>query len=132
MRPRTSPISPTLEQVRRDLAQWRQTRTHLGTPIPPHLWAAAVAVARRDGLYPTARALPIDYGALKQRVEATEDSRDEGARPQFVELRPAVRPAGDACVIEVEGPRSTVRVRLPHVGMPELARLARAIAGMDA
>ena len=90
-----------------------------------------MAVARREGLYQTARALPIDYGALKQHVEAT-DSRDAGARPEFVELRPAVRPAGDACVIEVEGPRSTVRVRLPHVGMPELARLARAIAGMDA
>ena len=131
MRPRTSPISPTLEQVRRDLAQWRQTRTHLGTPIPPHLWAAAVAVARRDGLYPTARALPIDYGALKQHVKATDDSSDTGACSEFVEFRPVVRPA-DGCVIEVEGPRSTVRVRLPHVGMPELARLARAIAGMDA
>jgi hypothetical protein len=105
-------------------------RAHPGTPIPPRIWA--VAVAQHEGLYHTARALPIDYGALKQHLEAAEGPTGAGARSGFVELRPIALPTCDDCVIEVEGPRSTVRVRLPRVGLPELARLSRAIAGMDA
>ena len=132
MRPTKSPNSPALRRVRRELERWRRMRTYRGAPIPQHIWAAAVAVAQQEGLYHTARALPIDYGALKQHVGAVDRPAGADARSGFVELRPIALPTCDDCVIEVEGPRSTVRVRLPRVGLPELARLSRAIAGVDA
>jgi hypothetical protein len=120
-----------LDQVRRDLARWRQTRTHRGAPIPSHLWAATVAVARQEGLYQTARTLPIDYGALKQHVEAADGPRAASARSRFIEVRPVARPTADECLIELEGPQSTVRVRLARLGLAELAHLSRAMAGVE-
>jgi hypothetical protein len=70
--------------------------------------------------------------ALKQHFEAADRRVGASARSGFVELRPS-RPTGDdGCVIEVEGLRTTVRIRLHRVGLPDLAQLSRAIAGIDA
>src|SRR5439155_17752484 len=56
----------------------------------------------------------------------------ERARSAFVELRPRNPCGDDDCVIEVEGLRTTVRLRLRRVELPDLAQLSRAIAGIDA
>jgi hypothetical protein len=40
--------------------------------FPKALWAAAVMLAREHGVYETARALRINYGALKAHVERAE------------------------------------------------------------
>ena len=76
--------------------------------------------------------MPINYGALKQHLEAADRTVGAGGRSGFVELKPMNPTACDDCVIEVEGPRPTVRIRLHGVGLPDLARLSRAIAGVDA
>ena len=131
MRPTKSPRPLSMKRVRRRLERWRRTRAHPRAPIPKHIWAGAVALARQHGLYQTARALPINYGALKQHVEAADGTGGAAARSGFVELRPN-RPAGDDSVIEVEGPRTTVRLRLHGVGLPDRVRLSRALAGVDA
>jgi hypothetical protein len=120
-----------MQRVRRDLERWRRTRTYVRAPIPSRIWAGAVALARHEGLYQTARALPIHYGALKQHLAAGDPGASAGARSRFVELRPMAPPTCDACVLELEGPRSLVRVRLPRVGLPELAHLSRLIAGVE-
>jgi len=39
-------------------------------PIPESLWAAAAELARKHGINPTAKALHLEYGKLKQRAEA--------------------------------------------------------------
>ena len=132
MRPTKSARSLAIERVRRHLERWRRTRAHPRAPIPESIWAAAVALARQQGLYQTARALPIDYGALKQHLKAADRAVGAGARSGFVELRAMDPPTCDDCVIEVDGPRTTVRVRLHGVGLPDVARLSRAIAGVDA
>ena len=132
MKPTKSPRPLALERIRQRLERWRRTRAHPRAPIPESIWADAVALARQQGLYQTARALPIHYGALKQHVEAADGTVGASARSGFVELRPS-RPTGDdGCVIEVEGLRTTVRIRLQRVGLPDLAQLSRAIAGVDA
>jgi len=59
-----------LEQTRRRITRWRETRTHRGAPMPAPLWTAAIALARQHGLYTTARALHLDYGSLKKRRDA--------------------------------------------------------------
>ena len=126
-----SPHSLAIERVRRHLERWRRTRAHPRVPIPERIWAAAVALARERGLYQTARALPIHYSALKQHLEAADRPRSAGARSGFVELS-ATDTRRDDCVIEVDGPRTTVRIRLHRIELPDVARLSRAIAGVEA
>jgi hypothetical protein len=132
MRPTKSPRLLSMERVRRRLERWRRTRAHPRAPIPKNIWAGAVALARQHGLYQTARALPINYGALKQHLEAADHTGRSGARSGFVELRPTNPPASGDSVIEVEGPRTTVRLRLHGVGLPDLVWLSRALAGVEA
>jgi hypothetical protein len=94
--------------------------------MPERLWRAAVAVARHDGLYRTARALRLDYGALKRHVAA---ALAVGARPTFVEF--PSRASGEY-VIEIDGRHATVRLRVPGMPPSELATLGRLLAGVDA
>jgi hypothetical protein len=132
MKPTKSPRPLALERIRQRLERWRRTRAHPRAPIPERIWADAVALARQQGLYQTARALPIHYGGLKQHLEAADRTVGASARSGFVELRPRNPTGDDDCVIEVEGLRTTVRLRLRRVELPDLAQLSRAIAGIDA
>ena len=117
-----------LENTRRRVARWRETRTHRGAPMPAALWAAAVALVRQHGLYPTARALRVDYGSLKKRMDAAGAGRDPS--PTFVEL-PAARPTGlGACVIELEGPRGgRMRIEGPGATLADLVALTQVAWG---
>ena len=127
----TSRATPSgLEQTRRRIARWRETRTHRGAPMPVPLWAAAVALARQHGLYTTARTLRIDYGALKKR----RDPAKAGARraaPAFVELTTAPRPTGlGPCVIDLEAPRGRrLRIEVTGVTMADLVTLTQVAWG---
>lgn len=114
--------SISLDDTRRRIERWRETRSHRHAPMPAVLWDAAVAAAREDGLYPTARALRVDYGALKKHMEAMEPSQARTS-PAFVELAPATPPPS-GCVIEIEGPRSTMRIRLSALTLGDLIALA--------
>jgi hypothetical protein len=117
-----------LETTRRRVARWRDTRTHRGAPMPAALWAAAVALARQHGLYPTARALRVDYGALKKRMDTAGAGR--APSPAFVEL-PAARPTEfGACVIELEAPRGgRMRIEVPGATLADLVALTQVAWG---
>lgn len=67
-----------IERVRRRLERWREHRAHPKSRMAERLWRAVVAVARQDGLYRTARALDLDYGAVRRHVQAREAA---GASP---------------------------------------------------
>jgi hypothetical protein len=132
MKPREAPRPFALERVRQRLERWRRSRAYARAPIPESIWADAVALARQHGLYQTARALPIHYGALKQHLKTADRTVGARTRSGFIELRPMNRAADDACVIEVDGRGTMVRIRCHGLGLPDLARLSRAIAGVDA
>lgn len=117
--------SVRVERVRRRLERWRDQRAHPKSHMPETLWRAAVAVARQDGLYRTARALRLDYGALKRHMEAADGA---GASPTFVEL--PSRPSGGS-VIEIEGRHATVRLRVSGMPLSDLATLGRLLAGVE-
>ncbi len=87
-----SPVPTQLHTVHRQFEQWRRTRRS-GTLIPPPLWAAAVAVARRQGISRTARALYLDSHKLKTMADASGGVHCAPASPTFVEV-PARPPAG--------------------------------------
>jgi len=68
-------------------------------------------LARRHGLYRTARALPIDYVNLRKRLNTTV-----AARPEFVEV--LVAPAQSGACVEV--------LRVPLTGAVDWNQLFRA------
>jgi len=128
------PDTPRIQGVRRRLERWRQTRPHQRAPFPKRVWAAAVMLAREHGLYQTARALRISYGALKEHVERANRVDPGTRRPTFVELAPPPVPVGHVseCVIELDAPRGTTRVRVSGVAVADLVALARALGGSEA
>ena len=129
----TTPSRPLpLERVRRRLEHWRSTRAHPRSPIPDAIWAGAIALVRQHGLYQTARALRVDYGALKQHVE-TADKADR-ARPThaFIEIAGSTLIDRGEWVIELAGPRATVRIRVAGLALSDVATLSRTLAGADA
>jgi hypothetical protein len=117
--------------VHRQFEQWRRGR-RLGDRIPERLWAAAVAVARTQGVSRTARLLHLEEQKLKHRVAGTGPGPRPATAPAFVELLtpPA---AGGECTVEVEGPRGgRLRIQLRGAPVPDLVALARVVWGPDA
>ena len=127
----TSPRPCRMETVRRHVDGWRRTRVHERSPMPATLWAAAVALVRQHGVYRTARGLRINYGTLRQHVEAADHTAGACVPSGFVELAGPPPTARDECVIEIEGPRATVRMRLNGLALSDLARLSRLLSGAD-
>jgi hypothetical protein len=136
-------IPPKMQKVYRRLKRWRSSHARR-VPIPESLWAAAGEVARAHGVNPTAKALHLEYGKLKQRAEAAAPAvkrsrvkalaEGEGPRrarrtapPTFVELM--APPAGylPGAVVELEGPRGRMRIELKGVAREELVALSRAL-----
>jgi hypothetical protein len=126
------PDSTGLDRVRQRLARWRRTRASARAPIPAAVWAAAVRLARRHGVYQTARALPLSYGALKAHVERAHDVDPELQPPRFVELPPVPVRHVSECVIEFDAPHGTTRLRVSGLAVSDLVALTRALDGRDA
>jgi hypothetical protein len=120
-----------MARVRQRLDRWRQTRAHPRSPIPNALWANAVALARQQGLYRTARALRLDYGGLKAHVETPVALGGIPRPPAFVELSGSTLTDLGTCVIELTGPGGTVRLRVPGLALADLATLSRTLVGAD-
>ena len=129
----TKPSRPLpLERVRRRLEHWRGTRAHPRSPIPDAIWAGAIALVRQHGLYQTARALRVDYGALKQHVEAADKADRARAHRAFIEFAGSTLTDRGEWVIELAGPRATVRIRVSGLALADVATLSRTLAGGDA
>jgi hypothetical protein len=112
------------------------------------LWAAAVKVAGTYGIHRTAKALRLDYYALKRRVEeapavtaskmpaggkmpgppavTASTTPAEAAGATFLELPPSAWPCPSECTLELEnGDGAKMRVHLKGVEAPDLAALSR-------
>ena len=135
-------IPHNMRRLYRRFKRWRSAHTGR-IPIPERLWAAATELAQEHGVSPTASALRLDYGRLKQRVKAAVPAargrvvktraavpRRTAPRPRppaFVELL-APRPVGSQeCRVELEGPRGRMRVEFKGVATAELVALSRAL-----
>lgn len=143
---RSRALPAPLEVLRRRFEQWRRTREGRSR-IPEGLWASAVKAAGRYGLHPTARALRLDYYALKKRVEAAGSlhgnvfplppdekatSVDGPATATFVELASPASGGSRECILELEDPGGAkMRVHLKGVDAPDLAALSRSFWGTE-
>ena len=109
-----APIGEELLDLRARLAEWRKNHPRR-SPLPEEMWTVAVELARRHGLYRTARALPIDYVNLRKRVNGGVPSIVAG-HPEFVEV--LVAPAQSSACVEV--------MRVPLTGAVDWNQLFRA------
>jgi hypothetical protein len=123
-----------MERARRRVERWRERRA-AGMSMPESLWAMAAQLARRHGIYPTARVLGLEYNKLK-RLSQPSNNSNEAAKstrsvppPTFVELMaPAAEPA---CRIELEGQAgSKLKIELPASASAALVmELCRVMCG---
>jgi hypothetical protein len=128
----TSGISA--DGVQERFSEWRRTRAKKAR-IPDELWAAAVELARRDGVNRTAQALHLDGGKLMRHLVAAgrkSEPTPKDAPTAFIELVSSQPDARLECVVEAESPGvGTVRVKLKAVTMREVAELGRALLSLS-
>ena len=122
----TTPIPGAIEQLQRQLDEFRSTQPHR-TKLPETLWQAAVELARQHGVYSVAHPLRLDYTGLKKRLEGVQGSQKKAAKPAFVELI-ADHPATVAdCVIEFESSTgSKMRIQWKNSSAADWISLFRA------
>ena len=118
-----------LEQLRRRFEEFRNTRPGHAR-LPEALWAEAAELAKRYGVNPTARALRLEYGGLRKRVENRDQAKRKRAAatpPSFMEfVAPGAR-AVTNCTVEVESAQGgKLRLELKAVATTELVSLIRA------
>jgi len=84
---RARPELPTaVTELRNRIEHWRQTRERR-TTMPPDLWAAAVALAKRHGVYRVAHGTGVSFDGLKRRIaEAAGRGVTVSPAAAFVEL----------------------------------------------
>ncbi len=131
---RTCELPARLMSLRRRFEDWRRTR-EVRCRIPGPLWDSAVKLAGVHGLHRTAKALRVNYYALKERVEqkaaagASNGSKADGAT--FLELAaaapmPSIRADCCECTLELEDAGGAkMRVHLSGVATPDLVALSR-------
>jgi len=130
---------PELEGLRGRIEGWRQTRPK-SRPMPEELWSKASAAAKRLGAGRVARALGLDYEALKQRVISSQRGRPRGGAggkrlpegAEFIELSGLTAlsqaSARDEAVVEVvaaDGTRLTIRLKGASVNVAGLVNAFR-------
>jgi hypothetical protein len=122
----TGDIASDLEQLRRRFEEFRSAQPG-HKRLPEALWAAATELAKRYGVNPTARALRLEYGGLRKRVEnqgRPKRKRAMATAPNFMEfVAPGAKPVTN-CTVEVESAQgSKLRLELRGVATGELADL---------
>ncbi len=116
--------------LRQRFEGWRRTRK-VRSRIPEPLWAAAVKLAAKYGIHQTAKALRVDYYALKKRVDgapAVTASKlpEAAAGARFLELPAAAWAGSGECTLELEdADGAKLRVHLKGFEAPDLAALSR-------
>ena len=112
-------------QLQHQLEQWRATQP-ARTKLPEVLWQAAVELAQRHGVYPIAKALRLDYAALKRRLSGMSATRKTAERTEFVELvGPGARLHEFAIEFESR-PGSKMRIQWKAPTAPDWSSLLRA------
>jgi hypothetical protein len=109
-----SPIAGPIEQLQRQLDEFRSSQPHR-TELPETLWQSAVELARQHGVYSVAHPLRLDYTGLKKRLDGVPSPEKKSTKPAFVELVSAHRATMAECVIEFES-RSGGKMRIQWKG----------------
>jgi hypothetical protein len=121
-----TPIPDAIEQLQRQLDEFRSTQPHRNK-LPETLWQAAVELARQHGVYSVAHPLRLDYVGLKKRLDGVSDPKKKAAKPAFVELIADHAATMADCVIEFESSiGSKMRIQWKASTAPDWISLFRA------
>ncbi len=122
-------LTKATDELLSRLSMWRKNRRPR-TPIPPELWDGAVELATAQGLWKTARALRLDYNALKKRVDARTSEHPTSPVPQFVEIFSPLSYQIAECILDVESARGArLRIEMKNMALSGLASIIREFAG---
>ena len=94
-------------RMRQRLNDWRGSHNR-GVAFPPALWAAAGRVARRHGVFRTARALGLEYNKLKGmsgvivRVPGKAKLPSKPTPMKFIELTGALPVSPSGCRLSLQ------------------------------
>lgn len=124
---------PTLEGVRQQFSQWRQSRGR-GERIPEDLWAAAAGLTREHSIHTVSRFLHLNHSDLKERAAAKAGRRGPARTSPFVEV-PVPGPGGVAAqyLVEFEGSKGKkLRVEMRGVRTEDVTGLVRELWGYRA
>ncbi|HXI38494.1 MAG TPA: hypothetical protein VNH18_14235 [Bryobacteraceae bacterium] len=124
--PRSRTPNISLEEAKRRFEEWRRNRRGKAS-IPDELWAAAVEVARREGVSRTSTELRVEWNHLKRRMAVASGASPNDASPTFVELAAARPQPFPECTIELEGRRGNLRIQLKGASTFELTTLTRSL-----
>ena len=133
-------ISPDMRKVYLRLKRWGSSHARR-VAIPEPLWTAAGELAREQGINPTAKALHLEYGKLKQWAEAAGTAKKAvmkapsasprharaAAAPAFMELITPRASSAASAVVELEGPRGRMKIEFKGVSPAELMALSRTL-----
>lgn len=117
-----------LQELRGDLEEWRACH-RAPESIPSRIWSEAIRLARVHGIGQVARALKLDYGRLKQKMNGETARRNPQAAERFdqqtfVELVGPM-PIG-RCRLRLESARGkTIEADLKSVAPSALAVILR-------
>jgi len=129
MVPEAADRSEDLEQLRRRFEEFRNAQPGYKR-LPKPLWAAAVELAQRYNVNPTARALRLEYSGLRRRVEnqrRPRRKRTAATPPNFLEFVAPGAKAVTNCTVEAESAQDgKLRLELKALATAELAELMRA------
>ena len=117
------------EALKQDFAEWRKTRRPRSR-IPEDLWARAAEMAAEIGIHKTARALRLDYTALKKRVVVDTPVLAPSDAAAFVEWLSPLSATISECSMQVESVRGArMRLELKNIAPQGLASIIREFAG---
>jgi hypothetical protein len=122
-----------LSRMRERLDEWRRGHAR-GMAFPQKLWSSAGRLARRYGVYVTARALGLEYNKLKRvsggavaRLGAASNKPAVHKAVKFIELSGALPVSSSGCRLWLQGP-SGQRLQLemaPSAASEVLLQLCR-------
>ena len=79
------PLPKDVDRLKLQVQEWRRIKSSPGSPMPGELWDAAIGLARDFGVSRIARAVGLDCGWLRKKVEKA-DARAAPAEPAFLEF----------------------------------------------
>jgi hypothetical protein len=86
----SGPLPAEAGRLKAAIQSWRETRAKVG-PMPADLWQRAASLAAGHGVCRIARAIEVDYSALRERMEVRDVRTPE---PAFLEIPGAMLLAG--------------------------------------
>lgn len=105
---------PTIEEVRKELIEWRQSKKKKGSQVPEGLWRSAVKLCEEYSFWYIAKELQLNYRKLKRLTELEEKSSHgrEEIENRFVELEISGPMNPWECVMERERNKGGDRMRV--------------------